>query len=297
VPTDPEEGALIAGRFTLRRCLGTGGVGTVWEALGPAGQLFALKFLRPQALSDARLKGRLLREARIVQALHHPRVAKTFELIEFGGAPVIVMELCAGHSLRRHFSLNAPLSAEEVASFLFPLTEALQYCHDSGVVHRDIKPENLYVTDSARADLGIKLLDFGFAKLRAAESGSVPSLITELGTRIGTPWYMAPEQILQPESVDARVDIWSIGVVAYEALTGCLPIEGSSGAEVMRRILNDAIVPLELLAPHTPPEVTRIVERALARPRERRPSLRELSSVLQRYALASGIERGQGRPE
>jgi len=284
----PAPGTVVAGRFTLTICLGTGGMGTIWEALDASGESFALKFLRPKASIDARSQKRFLREARIVRTLTHPAVARTFDLIEFEGAPVIVMELCIGQSLRCYLARSAPLAAVQVAGFLLPLTDALQYCHDQGIVHRDIKPENIFVTAPGTPDLGVKLLDFGYAKLRANEAGAAGSVVTEVGTKIGTPWYMAPEQIIAPELVDERTDIWSLGVVAYEALTGCLPFEGSSPDDVMRRILHDAFVPLELLAPEAPADLVRIIERALARSPELRPAgMRELSTVFQAYTQPS----------
>jgi|GEM_PF-1851090 len=281
-----EPGCLIAGRYRLGQYLGGGGMGTVWSATHVVTRRqVAMKFLNEALQHKADVRQRFLREASAASALRHPHVVEVIDVFDLDdGSPVMVMELLDGETLERKLARDERLSLEETAALLMPVIAAAGSAHAIGIVHRDLKPENIFL---ARIDgaLRVKVLDFGIAKLSAEhylqQGQSV--LVTEAGAMLGTPCYMAPEQITN-EGVDYRADIWSLGVIAYECLSGTRPVEGRGLAEVMARLMTGAITPLERLAPELPRDVTALVQKMLSREVKRRPQvLTELVTVLARY--------------
>lgn len=282
---DLASGTRVA-EFTLERQIGTGGVGTVWAARdGRSGAAVALKILRPSDPSSADvLRARLRREAHASRLIEHAAIVPVLDVLDYEDSPVLVMELLQGETFRQKLLRERRLSLRETSRLLAPIAEALSVAHDAGIVHRDLKPENIFIEgETARA----RLLDFGVARFsEPPESSDQP--LTGLGTLIGTLAYMAPEQAMRPSECGQEVDVWALGVILYEALSGCRPIEGASGPETMRQLLVGGITPLEVMAPELPVSVTELVGAMLRRSPERRPrDLRTIAKLLSEHALAA----------
>ena len=280
------QGSLIAGRYRLERHLGEGGMGTVWAATHVVTRrAVAMKFLRTEIQHKLDVRQRFLREAQAVSALRHPNVVEVIDVFDLPDrSPVIVMELLDGETLAEKLIRDERLSTEETAAIMLPVIAAVGSAHAMGIIHRDLKPENIFLARTKEGVL-VKVLDFGIAKVtrELCEQESQAGLVTEEGTLLGTPCYMAPEQITNT-NVDNRADIWSLGVILYECLSGTRPVEGQNTAEVVARVLSEAITPLERLAPELPHEVTGLVRQMLSRDPKRRPQdLGELTKVLERY--------------
>ena len=187
---------------------------------------------------------RFKREARAASALNHPNVCTIYDIGAHEGQPFIVMESLEGRTLLNAIQ-DGPLQTDQLLDFGIQIAEALDAAHKKDIIHRDIKPANVFVTD----DGGIKLLDFGLAKL-----AQVPTNLTAAGVAVGTPDYMAPEQLLDKEQ-DARSDIFSFGVLLYEMATGTLPFAGQDLKVVLNNILNLTPTPLMHLNPELPAEL------------------------------------------
>ncbi len=265
------------GRYRVLAKLGEGGMGEVYRAEDTLlRRAVALKRLAPALASDEAHKRRLLREARSVSALSHPNIATLFDVFESSGETFLVMELVAGESLRAR--LTRPLALGEAIRIMRQCAEALEAAHRAGIVHRDVKPENI----SLAADGHVKILDFGIAqRLPLDDTGTAT---TETATLRGTPRYLAPE-VLQQAEPDARADIFSLGVVFYEMLTGRHPFESGTMASTIARILTETPPPPSRLNSAVPPEVDRMVGKMLARdPAARYPSAADLLRDIDRAA-------------
>jgi serine/threonine-protein kinase len=260
---------MIGERFRVERRLGRGGMAAVYLAYDEAlDRQVAVKILESLA-GDADSRKRFLREARLAARLTHPNVVAVFDSGEDGGAPYIVMEYVEGATLAELIARRGRLPPDEVVALGLQACAGLQHAHDSGLVHRDVKPQNLLV----RADGTLKVSDFGIAVSNEA------TRITTDGTILGTAAYLAPEQ-LSGQQVSGRVDVYGLGAVLYEALTGRRPVEVDSLAE-----LGDAKErrpqPVRRFAPDVPPALERAVMQALERRPEARPaSPAELASAL-----------------
>ena len=278
------EGSLIAGRYRLEHPLGEGGMGTVWAATHTVTRRsVAMKFLKDSMRHRKDLRERFLREAAAASALKHPNVVEIIDVFDFAeGCPVMVMELLRGETLGAKLLRDERLSMEETAALLLPVVSAVGAAHALGIVHRDLKPDNLFLLEGG-GEPSVKVLDFGIAKLSAErylQEGPSP-LLTESGSMLGTPCYMAPEQASGDSPVDHRADIWSLGVILYECLSGVRPIEGENLPQVVARLMSAGIMPLERIAPELPAEVTGLVKNMLSREVARRPaSLVEVSRTL-----------------
>ena len=220
------------GRYEIQRRLGRGGMGTVYAAHDPVlGRMVAIKvFLSDLDLPDA--AERFTREARSAAALNHANIVTTHDYGEFSSQPYIVMEYIQGETLTEIIRRKAPVSPAEKLRWIEELCTGVAYAHQVGVIHRDIKPTNLMIDRSGR----LKILDFGIARML----GSFASHATAL---IGTPGYMAPEQILGG-TIDYRSDLFSIGVVSYELLSYAEAFPGDTLPTITHRILSDEPVPL-----------------------------------------------------
>ncbi|HXR08248.1 MAG TPA: serine/threonine-protein kinase, partial [Candidatus Acidoferrum sp.] len=221
VPFQPPTLEALAGLFPQLEILGfigKGGMGAVYKARQPAlDRLVALKILPPQAAGGPGFAERFNREARALAKLNHPNIVAVHEFGQAGGSPFFIMEFVDGLTLRQ-LEQAGRLAPVEALRIVPQICEALQFAHDEGIVHRDIKPENILIDKKGR----VKIADFGIAKIIGGEEGGTGMT----GTRqaIGTPHYMAPEQVEKPQTVDHRADIFSLGVVFYEMLTGQLPL-------------------------------------------------------------------------
>jgi serine/threonine protein kinase len=275
-------------------------MGSVWAATHTVTRReVAIKFLKESMQHKSDVRQRFLREARTASALRHPNVVEVLDVFDLeDGSPVMVMELLKGETLGHKLARDERLSAEETAALMIPVVAAVSSAHALGIVHRDLKPENVFL--HGNGGTGVKVLDFGIAKLAAEhylEAGQ-SVLVTEAGAILGTPCYMAPEQ-LKGDGVDHHADIWSLGVILYECLSGTRPVEGRNLTEVITRLMTGAITPLERLAPELPHELTAIVQQMLSRDVKRRPhDLNELSKVLSRYThvRAAGVVIRESSP-
>jgi serine/threonine-protein kinase len=281
-------GALIGGRYELLRLLGEGGMAIVWEARHVVTKReVALKFLREALREKEQLRQRFHMEASAATALRHPHVVEILDVFDYAPeAPVMVMELLHGETLGAKLERDEKLSLEETAALLVPVISAVGAAHAQGIVHRDLKPENIFLAQTPLG-LQVKVLDFGIAKVAPSESSHGRGPSTAAGSMLGTPCYMAPEQATGKADVDHRADIWSLGVVLYECLSGTRPIEGDDLVQVVSRLVSAGIMPLERIAPDLPHEVSATVMQMLQRDPERRPrDLLEVSRLFASYTRA-----------
>jgi predicted ATPase/serine/threonine protein kinase/Tfp pilus assembly protein PilF len=259
------------GPFRLVREAGRGGMGVVWQAHDPRlGRSVALKFLPAEARWDVRVKARFLVEARAASALDHPNVCAVHDVGETaGGVPYIAFAWYEGETLNRRIA-RGPLPIDEAVNIAAQTARGLQRAHEQGIVHRDIKPSNLMLTPHG----DVKILDFGVAHLPSQME------LTESGAVIGTWQYMSPEQVMGDE-VGPASDLWSVGVVLYEMLTGQKPFRGKNEAGVTYAILHHDPVPVRELRPEVPRELAEAVQRLLAKsPAERFADAATLAAVL-----------------
>ncbi len=264
--------------YRILERLGGGGMGVVYRAVDlKLDRPVALKFLSSQRGAAEEHKRRFIREAKAASALDHPNICTVYEIDETpDGALFIAMALCEGETLRDRIA-RGPLPVGEAVGIAEQIAAGLARAHGRGIVHRDVKPANVIVAPDGR----VKLVDFGIAKL------ADQSRLTRAGTTVGTAGYMSPEQ-LHGEEPDPRTDVWSLGVVIYEMMTGRSPFEAESETEMVKAILKRAQRPMAVLRPGVPPALERIVERALAkRPEERTASMDAMSAELRR--LAAGL--------
>ena len=268
-------GDRLADRFRLERLVGEGGMGVVWAARDErAGDApVALKLLKEVSASD---KKRFLREAEVMQAFDHPGILDVKEVVVVGDDIVLVMDLLEGESLGARLGRASRLAIHEAIAVLVPLVEATRAAHARGVVHRNLKPENVFLCRDGR----VVLLDFGMAKLTAGFDLAMSGWMTESGLILGTPHYMAPEQIYGERDVDARADVWALGVVTYECLSGERPVPGKSFGQIVRALQRREIVDLAERVSALPAPLLALVRRMLAHERSDRPSLDEVAATL-----------------
>ena len=269
--------------YELVSILGVGGMGEVWLARDlQLERMVALKLLPPDIARDTTRHSRFAREARAASALSHPNVCTIFALGEVEpGRPFIAMEYLDGQTLRRRMA-SGIVPTREAVRIGIAVASALGAAHSHGIVHRDIKPENVMI----RRDGLVKVLDFGLAKLvapsdRYDQRSTEGSAVTHLGGIVGTVVYMSPEQA-RGERVDHRSDLWSLAVVLYELLTGQLPFKASTTTDILVAILEREPPPLARFQPETPPELQRILTKALRKaPEDRYQTARDLLLDLQ----------------
>jgi eukaryotic-like serine/threonine-protein kinase len=277
---DPIIGATL-GEYLVGAPIGWGGMGSVYRALQPViGKQVAIKVLRPEVASDPDQMRRLLDEARVVNAIQHRGIVDVFG---FGKLPTgqdyMVMELLRGQPLDEVLRVKGSLSPFELVEVLEQVLGALAAAHKAGVIHRDLKPSNIFVVEEPSGDRYVKLLDFGLAKRRQVTDPGAQAQ-TRLSVVVGTPEYMAPEQA-RGEGVGPRADLYALGVIAFEALTGQLPFKGNSPMEVMFAHQEEVPPSPSLHAPGIPDELDRLVLQLL----EKDPALRPSSAELARTAV------------
>ena len=252
------------GHYRILREIGAGGMGVVYQAEDTTlGRHVALKILPPELAADEERRARFAREARAVAALNHPNIVTVHSVEESGGTHFITMELVQGKTLAELLPPQG-VALGRFFEIAIPLADAVAAAHQQGITHRDLKPANVMIG----ADGRVKVLDFGLAKGLAGQghpAGEFPTRSeTQAGHTVGTPAYMSPEQA-QGERVDARSDIFSLGIVFYEMLTGRRPFEGSNPASVISAILRDMPRPVSELQPAVPRALARLVDRCLAK--------------------------------
>jgi DNA-binding response OmpR family regulator len=279
---------VLANRYRLVHLLGEGGMSQVWEAVHTlTGRPVAVKLLLPSLNARPEMRKRLLREARAASSVTHPNIVDVFDVFELAdGTPAMVTELLRGRTLGDKLAREGSLSIADAADLLLPVVSAVGAAHALGIVHRDIKPDNIFLADEDER-VSVRVLDFGIVKLVTADDPSAAGPLTVTGTVIGTPGYMAPEQGFGERDVDHRADIWSIGAMLYESLSGVRPVGGDNIGQMLKQLVTQGIVPLAQRQPALPESITTMVDRMLARERgDRPPDLREVYSELGRHARA-----------
>ena len=260
-------GVVVAGTFEVERLLGRGGMGEVWLGRHQrlSGKQVAIKVLHTQGALPAEALARFRREAEIAVRLEHPNIVQVLDFNSLeSGQPFIVMELLKGESLAARLK-RGPMSPEETSLVMRQVGSALHAAHSAGVVHRDLKPENIFLVPTGLGDQ-VKVLDFGISKL--SDGGTMQTTDSVL---MGTPLYMSPEQALgHNRDVTPQSDVFSLGSIAYECLTGKAPFEADNIAKVVFRIAYEPHRPLLELAPHVPDEMAQAVEHALQKDRANR---------------------------
>ncbi|MEM6995689.1 MAG: serine/threonine-protein kinase [Myxococcota bacterium] len=226
--TDTAEGVrpglVLAERYALRRPIGRGGMGAVWEAEHTTlGTPVAVKLMRPEIAATERGRARFLREARAAASLRSPTVVQILDYGVHEEIPYLAMELLEGESLRERLVRKGTLTPGEATAILGPVCRALTRAHAAGIVHRDLKPDNIFIVADGEGE-HVKVLDFGIAK--AADDGL--DVQTKSGAMMGTPYYMSPEQARNASDAEPRSDLWSVAVIAYECLVGRRPFDADS---------------------------------------------------------------------
>ncbi len=295
-----EAGSVLCDRYRLVRLIGEGGMGAVWAAVDtrddtrddPRERTVALKLLKALAAAPPRRRLRFLEEAKAAMALDHPHVVRVHALEEDEAAgPFLVMDLLAGESLASRLA-RGPLVAEEVARVFGQVVSAVGAAHARGIVHRDLKPDNVFLVGlvdlvkDEHAGVCAVVLDFGIAKRLVDDDGEARTGgLTETGDLLGTPRYMSPEQVYGEGDIDHRTDVWALGVMLHEAISGECPIQGANVGQIFKAITAGRISPLEVRSPSVPAPLAAMVNQMVARDRRERPSdLREVDAVLRAIA-------------
>ncbi len=263
----PGTGQVIAGKYVIERVLAVGGMGAVLSAHDRAlDRRVAIKFMLPKALGSADVRARFLREARAAVAIRSEHVVDIYEVgVTPPDMPFIVMEYLPGRDLHRFLESRAGLlPVAETVDYVLQACEALAEAHSLGIVHRDVKPSNFFVTHRPDGSALIKILDFGISKttglMRFEEQSKS---LTQSSVALGSPLYMSPEQVRNSKFVDARTDIWSIGVVLYELLAKELPFDGETVPSLAAAIASDVPKPLRHHRPDVPAQLEAVIMRCL----------------------------------
>jgi len=285
------EGQILAGKFRIERVLGQGGMGVVVAATHlQLDERVALKFLLPDALANPEAVERFAREARAAVKIKSEHVARVSDVGTLeSGSPYMVMEYLQGEDLAAWVRRNGAMAVPEAIEFLLQAGEAIAEAHALGIVHRDLKPANLFVTRRVDGSPCIKVLDFGISKLTVP--GAAPEFgMTKTHTIMGSPLYMSPEQMSSSRNVDMRTDIWALGVILYETLTGRVPFEAETMPQLCGMILQDPPRPIHELRPDLPLPLQHAVLRCLEKNREHRfNNVAELAYALAPFGLPSAM--------
>jgi serine/threonine protein kinase/dienelactone hydrolase len=266
-------GTELAGKYKIIDVVGKGGMGIVYKAEDiKLKRNVALKFLPPELTKDKEAKERFVIEAQAAAALSHPNICTIHEINEEEGKSFIAMEYVEGQSLKNRID-RGQITVEEAVNTAIQVAQGMEQAHKKGIVHRDIKSANIMVTETNQA----KIMDFGLAKVKGG------TLLTREGTTLGTVAYMSPEQA-RGEEVDHRTDIWSLGIVLYEMLSGQLPFMGDREASVLYSVVHEEAKPVTAWNPDIPPELQNIIDHALKKkPEARYASAIEMLKDLQKY--------------
>jgi len=293
-----QEGDLLAGKYRVEKVLGFGGMGVVVSAFrGDLEQRVAVKFLSQAAAERPDAAERFRREARAAAKIRSEHVARVLDVGTLDtGLPYMVMEYLEGNDIAEELRRLERLPLLEAVEFILQAIEALAEAHAAGVVHRDLKPGNLFLARRADGTRRVKVLDFGISK--ALTGSSVEELsLTKTAALIGSPLYMAPEQMRSAKDVDTRADIWSLGAMLYEMLTGQPPYTGDSIPQLCAALLHDDPIPLRQHRPEIPEGLEQAVLRCLMKSRDDRfPTVWELGRALLPFALADSrihVERAE----
>ena len=293
--SEVREGEILAGKFRIERVLGQGAMGVVVAATHiQLDERVALKFLLPEALINADAVARFAREARAAVKIKSEHVVRVSDVGTLeSGAPYMVMEYLQGQDLSERLFDGGRLPLADAVEFVLQACEALAEAHALGIVHRDLKPANLFVTTRPDGTSCIKVLDFGISKFVTAGSASEQGM-TKTAMVMGSPLYMSPEQLSSTRSVDARTDIWAIGVVLYELISGQVPFEAESMPQLCAMVLGEAPPSLREQRAEIPQGLEAVVLRCLSKDRAQRyASVAELADALARFGPPSSARSAE----
>ncbi len=285
-------GAVLNGRWRLTKLLGEGGMGAVYAAEGiPGREERAIKVLHHEFVHEPEVLRRFLAEAQTAQHLRHTNVAQVYESAQAeDGTPYLVMELLKGICLGEYVQPNVAIPLGQAGPVVYGVLQALVAAHAAGIIHRDLKPDNIVLVPDAAGRYIVKVLDFGIAKVMDAAGGMGSK--TRTGIMLGTPGYMSPEQIRSSKSAGPRSDLWSVGVMFYEMITGRTAFEAPTEFAKLTAVLTQDPIPIASVAPHLA-AWTDFFRRALARaPEDRFSSAQEMAEAIVNTARA---HTGPGR--
>ena len=289
-PTLPTTGDVIDGKYVLERLLGRGGMGAVYAARHrKLGHAVAIKVMLADA-ANHEAASRFVNEGRAAANIQSEHVVKVSDVDEENGYAYMVLELLEGEDLAQVLERERRLPAGIAVSYAIQALAGVRQAHAQGIVHRDLKPSNLFLAKRNDGSRVIKVLDFGISKANSSNPlGAAPGALTSTKAMLGSPLYMSPEQLRSSKSVDARADIWAMGVIIYELCTGKLPFMGDNLGELFAQILEVEAPPLRMFAPDAPPHLEAIVAKCLQRrPEHRFQTAMELERELAPLAQVSG---------
>ncbi|HEY2511157.1 MAG TPA: serine/threonine-protein kinase, partial [Polyangiaceae bacterium] len=280
-------GTVLDGKFQIERALASGAAGDVYEAVHLGlGSRVAVKVLRPCSPETAGIRRkRFVREARVAARIQSEHVVRVFDIVAPEVGPTyIVMELLQGETLQERVRRLGAIPAPEAVDYVLQAAKPLAEMHDAGIVHRDVKPSNVFLARDADGNERIKLLDFGVAAFQQPVPRQRDSSLTFTDAIVGTPRYMAPEQVRAAKNVDARADVWALGVTLYELLAGVPPFDGQTVLAVLHQIEQKNPPKLAERRPDIPADLAALVHRCLAKdPAERPADARALSRALSAF--------------
>jgi len=282
-------GDVLAGKYVVERVLGEGGMGVVVAATHrQLGQRVAVKFLLAEYCQHPEAVARFLREAQAAVRIQSEHVARTIDVGTLeSGAPYMVMEYLSGRDLASELATRGSLPVEEAVGFVLQACEAIAEAHALGIVHRDLKPANLFLAHRADGSPLVKVLDFGISKSVSPAAG--PMNLTTTQSVMGSPLYMSPEQLKSTKNVDQRTDVWALGVILYELLTGRTPFQAETVSGLIATVVSESPPPLRGARPDLPAELEAIVLRCLEKdPARRIQHVGTLAMALQPFAPAQG---------
>jgi serine/threonine-protein kinase len=264
-------GEVVADKYRIERLLGAGGMAEVYAAVNiRTDRHVALKWILPALAASPEVLARFRREALAAGRINHPNVVTIFDVVEHQGSACLVMELLAGETLAERMKRTGPMAFVEAVAIMLPAMRGVAAAHAHGVIHRDLKPDNIFLCMDADGSMrDCKVLDFGVSKLTVADAATTGN-ITLSGNVVGTPEYMAPEQVRAGKHADHRIDIYSLGVVFYELLAGRPPFVGEHFSGLMLDIMQRDPPPLHTLRTDVPRRLAGVIHRALARDLDRR---------------------------
>jgi serine/threonine protein kinase len=293
----PDVGSVIADKYEVERVLGSGGMGVVVAARHvQLGQRVAIKFMRTVAAANPDSVTRFLREAQAAVALTSDHVTRVLDVGTLpSGAPFMVMEHLVGRDLAEHLAQNGPMPIVDAVDAVMQASEAIAEAHARGIIHRDLKPSNLFLTRRIDGAPFVKVLDFGISKSHAASDINSPGGdLTGTGFAMGSPGYMSPEQVRNAKAADPRSDIWSLGVILYQLLTGIAPFAGETVGDTFAKIVSEDPVPIRQHRPEVPEGLAQTIAQCLERRATRRvQTVAQLAILLARFGKPDAAAAAQ----